>query len=88
MLYFIITQQQLGKMARPKHTLRKSLVNVPRLPADIIVVIAAEVEATPRLDFQLVGYQTYLYLGLVYYFDKDRVSLCLILLGSVITFNL
>ena len=43
LLYFIITQQQLGVMARIKRTVRKTVGNGPRLPVDIVVAIAAEV---------------------------------------------
>ena len=43
LLYFIITQQQLGVMTRIKCTVRKTVGNGPRLPVEIVVAIAAEV---------------------------------------------
>ena len=43
LLYFIITQQQLGVTTRIKSTVRKTVGNGPRLPVEIVVAIAAEV---------------------------------------------
>ena len=44
LLYFFITQQQLGKMARLQQTQRKRVGSVPRLPVDVVAAIAAEVD--------------------------------------------
>ncbi|KAL8098761.1 hypothetical protein AgCh_031477 [Apium graveolens] len=44
LLYFFITQQQLGKMTRLQQTQRKRVESVPRLPVDVVAAIAAEVD--------------------------------------------
>ena len=55
LLYFILSQQQLGRMVKLRHTLRKAVGNARRLPTEILDAIAAEVGASPRLGFSAFG---------------------------------
>ena len=62
--FFFITQQQIEKMNRTKLPIRKQLGNVPQFPVGVDAV-TAEVGSTNRLGFQLLMYQTYVYLWIV-----------------------
>ena len=64
LLSSFITQHQIDKMNRTKLLIRERIGNIPQFSVGVDAVVA-EVGTTNRLGFQLLMYQTYVYLWIV-----------------------